>query len=248
MPEAQVEDTLSGYVPTIDTVVAQAYRRAGLLSQQQSLTTVQAALGRAALSDMADSLQAEGVLMRAVQFGYVTLVEGQNAYTMAENILDLVGNGAYIMPTDSQVPFQATSETVVIKKDRDTWQELSSKGSQSQPTLYYFAREAPRSTLYLWPTPSASEAGGKIRFQQHQTRPDVTNGNNTLPFERYWTDYFVWELAHYLAVDSSLDMGRVGLLAARALAKKTAAKAYSKQNVGMQAVLSHPTAWGRRRR
>jgi hypothetical protein len=248
LPEAQTESAESTYVPSIDDVCTRAYRRAGLVSQLQSLTTIQAAQARGLLSDIADALQAEGVLMRAVQYGYVTLVQGQNVYSMAENIIDLVGNGSYIMPTDSQVPFQATSETVVIKKDRDTWQELASKGSQAQPTLYYFAREAPRSTLYLWPTPSAAEAGGQIRFQQHQTRPDLTNGNNTLPFERYWTDYFVWELAHVLAVDNSLDMARVALLSSRATTRKASAKAYSKQNVGMQAAISHPTGWARRRR
>lgn len=247
MPQAQTEATTSTYVPSIDTVVAQAYRRAGLLSQLQSPTTVQAALGRELLSNIADSLQAEGVLMRATQFGYVPLVQGQNAYLMPENVLDLVGNGAYISPTDSQLPFQAMSETVVVKKDRDTWQALAAKGAQSQPTLYYFAREAPQSTLYLWPTPGAAQAGGKIRFEQHQVRPDVSNGNNTLPFERYWTDFFVWELAFQLAIDSSLDLERAGALATRAGSLKERAKGYSKQNVSMQAVITHPTASSRRR-
>lgn len=248
MPLAQTEATTSTYVPSIDTVVAQAYRRAGLMSQLQSPTTVQASLGRELLSNIADALQAEGVLMRAVQFGYVSLVSGQNAYIMPENVLDLVGNGAYISPTDSQVPFQAMSETVVVKKDRDTWQSLAAKGSQTQPTLYYFARGAPQSTLYLWPTPGPLQVGGQIRFEQHQTRPDVSNGNNTLPFERYWTDFFVWELAFQLAIDNSLSLDRAGALATRAGALKANAKAYSKQNVTMQAVISHPTAYGRRRR
>ena len=247
MPEAQTESTNSTYVPTIDQVVARAYRRAGLLSQLQTPTTVQASLGRELLSDIADSLQAEGVLMRATQFGYVQLVSGQNAYMMPENVLDLVGNGAYISPTDNQQPFQAMSETVVVKKDRDTWQSLAAKGSQAQPTLYYFAREAPQSTLYLWPTPGALQVGGRIRFEQHQVRPDVLNGNNTLPFERYWTDFFVWSLAYRLAVDSSLDLARVGLLRDEAVAKKAAAKAYSKQNVTMQAVINHSTQWSRAR-
>ena len=248
MPEAQTEATTSTYVPSINTVVAQAYRRAGLLNQLQSPTTVQAALGRELLSNIADALQAEGVLMRATQFGYVPLVQGQNAYLMPENVLDLIGNGAYTSPTDSQLPFQAMSETVVVKKDRDTWQSLAAKGSQAQPTLYYFAREAPQSTLYLWPTPGSLQVGGQIRFEQHQVRPDVTNGNNTLPFERYWTDFFVWELAFQLAMDSSMSLDRAGALATRAGSLKERAKGYSKQNVSMQAVITHPTAHSRRRR
>lgn len=247
MAQAQLEATTSTYVPTIDTVVAQAYRRAGLLNQQQSPTTVQASLARAALNDLTDSLEAEGVFMRSVQYGYVTLVAGQNQYTMSENVLDIVGNGAYIDPTAGLTPFQATSETPVIKTDRDSWQGLSSKSAQAQPTLYYFARNAPLSTLFVWPTPSATQNGGLIRLQLHQNRPDVTTGTNTMPFERYWTDFFVWELASRLAMDNSLDLNRVGALSQKALALKAAAKGYSKQNVTMQASINHPTAWSQRR-
>lgn len=247
MALAQSEATTSTYVPTIDTVVAQAYRRAGLLSQQQSPTTVQGSLARAALNDLADSLEAEGVYMRSVQYGNVTMVTGQNQYLMGENVLDIVGNGAYVDPTVSQVPFQAISETPVIKTDRDSWQDLSSKAAQAQPTLYYFARNAPISTLFIWPTPSATQNGGYIRFQLHQTRPDMTDGTKTMPFERYWTDYFVWELASRLAMDGSLDMGRVTALSQKAGLLKASAKGYSKQNVTMQASINHPTAWSRRR-
>jgi hypothetical protein len=247
MALAQSEATTSTYVPTIDTIVAQAYRRAGLLSQQQSPTQVQGSLARAALNDLADSLEAEGVFMRSVQYGYVTMATGINQYTMGESVLDIVGNGAYIDPTAGLVPFQATSETPVLKTDRDSWQSLSSKSAQAQPTLYYFARNAPLSTLFVWPTPSVTQNGGQIRFQLHQNRPDVTVGTNTMPFERYWTDYFVWELASRLAMDNSLDLNRIGAMSQKAMALKASAKGYSKQNVTMQASINHPTAWSQRR-
>lgn len=242
MPETQTEATQSLYVPTIDTVVAQAYRRAGLLNAQQSPTTVQAGLARAALNDMVDHLAAGGVLMRAVQPGYVLLLEGVNQYQLPENVFDVVGNGAYIDPTQDQTPFQAQAETVVVMKDRDTWQDLGAKGAQSRPTIGYFARNAPQGILYIWPTPSASEVGGQIRFQFHVTRPDVTNGSNTLPFERYWTEYFVWGLAVRLAFDNSmLDVATA--LTPYATAALQQAKGYSKQNVSVQAVLTHRTAY-----
>lgn len=247
MPEAQTESSLSTYVPTIDMVVAQAYRRAGLLNEQQSPSTVQGALARAALNDLADALEAEGVFMRSVQYGYVTMVTGQNVYTMSENVLDIVGDGAYIDPSGSLLPFKAASEVPVIKRDRDTWQGISSKSAQGQPVIYYFAREAPKATLYVWPTPTTTQNGGLIRFQLKQTRPDMIDGTKTMPFERYWTDFFVWELAYRLAMDNSLDLGRVQALQQQALALKASAKSFSKQNVTMQANISHPTPWNRRR-
>jgi|SRR6478609_546639 len=248
MPLAQTEAATSTYVPTIDEIVAMAYRRAGVLNVQQSPTTVQARVARQLLSVIVTALEAEGIAMRAVQPGYVVLAEAQNLYTLPENVIDCVGNGAYIDPTVSQVPFQASSETVVIKMDRDTYQNMSSKSAQSRPTMYYFARNAPQSTLYLWPTPSASEDGGRIRFQYHQLRPDVTDGNNTLPFERYWDEYFIYALAGRLALDNSMGLERVGYMDQLAGAKKDICKGYSKQSVNMQATIDHMTGWNRYRR
>jgi hypothetical protein len=235
-------------VPSIDDIVAMSYRRAGLLNAQQSPSTVQGAVARQVLSVLVTALEAEGIAMRAVQPGYVVMVASQNLYTLPETVIDCVGNGAYIDPTVSQVPFQASSETPVIKTDRDTYQGLSSKSAESRPTLYYFARNAPLSTLYLWPTPSASEAGGQIRFQYHVLRPDVTDGTKTLPFERYWDEYFVYALAGRLAFDNSLPLDRVGYCDQMAAAKKDIAKGMSKQNVNMQATINHMTGWQRRRR
>jgi hypothetical protein len=248
VPLAQTESSSSTYVPTIDEIVAMAYRRAGLLNTQQSPSTAQGAVARQVLSVLTTALEAEGIAMRAVQPGYVTLAEGQNLYTLPENVIDCVGNGAYIDPTVSQVPFQASSETPVIKTDRDTYQNLSSKSAESRPTLYYFARQAPLGTLYVWPTPSASEAGGQIRFQFHQLRPDVTDGQKTMPFERYWDEYFVYALAGRLAFDNSMALDRVGYLDQTAAGKKDIAKGYSKQNVTMQASINHRTGWSRNSR
>lgn len=245
MLEAQNEATTSLEVPTIDEVVTKAYRRSGLINVAQSPSAAQLSAARGTLSDMVDHLAAGGVLMRAVQVGYVTLVEGQNLYTMPENVFDIVGNGAYIDPTQSQVPFQAMSETPVIMKDRDTYQGLTAKSAQSRPYIGYFAREAPQSTLYLWPTPSASEDTGKIRFNLHVTRPDVTNGLNTIPFERYWTEYFVWGLAVRLAFDNSMPDVAASLTPYAAAALQQA-KGYSKQNVSVRARLDHGTGWGNR--
>lgn len=247
MPEAQTEATTNTYVPTINDLVAMAYRRAGVMNVQQTPSAVQAAVGRQLLATIVSTLQAEGIAMRAVQPGYVALVEGQNLYTLPEDVIDCVGNGAYIDPTVSQVPFQASSETPVLKMDRDTYQNMSSKSAQSRPTMYYFARNAPQGTLYLWPTPSASEAGGQIRFQFHQLRPDVIDGNKTMPFERYWDEYFVYALAGRLALDNSMSLDRVGYMDQMAALKKQDAKGYSKQSVNMQATIDHRTGWSRYR-
>lgn len=248
MAEAQTESALDLYVPTVDTVIAQAYRRAGLLDVQQLPSTVQLNTYRGVLMDLVDKLSAEGVFMRQVQFGYVLMVLGQNQYVLPEDVIDVVGNGAYIDPTQNQTPFQAASETPVIMKSRDIWQGLNAKSASSRPSIGYFARNAPLSTLFLWPTPGATEVGGKVRFQFQKERPDLTLGSQTLPFERYWTAYFVWALAAILAVDNSLALDRVSFLAQEAAANLATCKAYSKQNVSVRVHIDHPTGYSRRRR
>ena len=249
MPEAQNEATTDLYVPTIDSLVATGYRRAGLRNAQQAPSTVQLSVGRGILSEIIDEISAEGLFDRQIEYLYVTLTSGQNQYLLAEDVIDIVGNGAYIDPTQSQVAFQAASETPVTMRDRDTWQNMSAKGASGRPYLGYFARNAPVATLFLWPTPGAPEAGGKIRFQAQRERPDVTtDGAKTVPFERYWTAYFGWAIAAYLAVENSLDPARVAMLEAKAAASKEIVKGYSKQNVGFQAVISHRTGWRQFRR
>lgn len=247
MPEAQIESATDLYVPTVDDVSTRAYRRAGLLNDQQRPSTVQLNNARLLLSDLSDKLSAQGVFMRQVQYSNVSLVTGQNQYLLPEDVIDIIGNGAYVDPTQSQVPFQASSETPVLMKDRDTWQGLNTKSAQSRPTLGYFARNAPLATLFLWPTPSVSENGGYIRFQFQRERPDLTLGTNTLPYERYWTSYFVWALAAVLAYDNSLPMERISALESNAAANLAICKGYSKQNVSVRVAINHPTAWGMRR-
>lgn len=248
LPEAQTESPIDLYVPTTDTVIAQAYRRAGLLNVAQSPSTVQGSTARQLLMDLIDKLSAEGVFQRQVQPGNVSLILGQNTYPMAEAVIDIIGNGSYIDPTQSQVPFQAASETLVVMKDRDFWQQLTSKAAASRPTIAYFARNAPLGTLYIWPTPSQSEVGGYIRFQFQKERPDLSTGNVTLPFERYWSSYFVWALAAILAFDNSLPLDRVSALQTEAAANLLRCKAYSKQNVSTQVQMNHYTGWSNRRR
>ena len=249
MAEAQSESSANLYVPTVDDVSTRAYRRAGLVNEAQKPSTVQLDNARLILMDLVDKLAAEGPFMREVQYRNVAMVLGQNQYPMTEDVIDVVGgNGAYIDPTQSQAPFSASSETPVLMKDRDTWQGLSSKSAQSRPTLGYFSRNAPLSVLYLWPTPSSTEVGGYVRFQFQVTRPDLTVGTNTLPFERYWTAYFVWALAAVLAFDNSLPLDRVQLLSQEAAQNKQVAKGYSKQNVSLVARVSHFTGWESRRR
>jgi len=65
VPEAQTESATDLYVPTVDDVSTRAYRRAGLLNDQQTPSTVQLNNARLLLSDLSDKLNALGAQLVA---------------------------------------------------------------------------------------------------------------------------------------------------------------------------------------
>lgn len=239
------EATTSSYNPTVDSLVLKAYRQAGLVNVAQSLSAAQAAAARLTLDDIMDELEAEGVFCRSVQMVTVPIVAGVTLYVLTPDVLDVVGDGAFIDATQTNI-LQASAETPVVPMLREEWQGLSAKAAEGRPLRYWADRSGPSVVVNVWPVPDAASDKSNVRFQMHKLRPDVTNGAVTLPFERYWAQFFVWELAHQLGLQNSINMARVTYMASVAAAKKLVAKNYSRQNQPTQAALAHTTAWRRR--
>ena len=113
--------------------------------------------------------------------------------------------------------------------------------------MYYCHRELATPQVWLWPQPSATENGSLIRFQVHRFRSDATQGAATLDYERYWTQFFIWELAHQLSVGSGKGIDRCQYLAAQAAQKKKMARMYSAQRPDQRFTVGYLGS-GRRRR
>lgn len=241
------ESTSTSNNPTIDNLVLKAYRHAGLINVGQSLTTAQGSAARDLFDDIVDEVEAQGVFCRSVQMFIQTIQAGVTQYTMSSDVLDVVGDGAYIDPTQTNL-LQATAETPVTLMTREQWQGLSAKAAEGRPLMYWPDRSAGSVVVNVWPVPDISSDQSHVRFQLHKLRPDVVDGSKTLPFERYWAQYFVWELAHQLAMQNSLNMARVSYMANVAQQKYKTARGYSKQQMPTQAILNHPSAWGGRYR
>jgi len=231
--------------PTVANIVTMAYRRAGLLSVYQTPDTQQAAAGRLLLDDVVKETSAEGVFAKAVRMTEVTLVEGSTDYTMDGDVLDVIGTGMYIDASQTDIE-HATSETPITPMDREEWQRLSAKAATGRPYKYWADRSFEPIVLRIWPIPDAGNLG-TMRIQTHRLPADVTASGVTAPFERYWTQYLVWELAHHIAVDNTLSSERCTYLATMAQAKYKKAKGYSRQQKPSRAMLNHPTSWSRYR-
>lgn len=226
----------------ISKIELMAYRTAGLLNNAQNMTAPQAQAANDALLLISESADTIGNVARVVEFSNVTLVNGTFVYSMPSNVVDVLSRAMYIDPTQADIT-KASGETPVDWISRDRWQELASKNATGRPLFYYTDRTSDTTKVNIWPIPSATEALGTIRFQVYLIRADVTDGNATLDFERYWTEYFVYALAAKLALENALPLDRVGALEQKAESRKQACKARSRQQGAQTAVLSHRTAW-----
>jgi hypothetical protein len=134
-----------------------------------------------------------------------------------------------------------TEELPVMFIDLQTYQAIPEKTLTGKPAQGYFARQ-PTPTITLWPVP---DVNGTLTVQSHILAADVSNASETLDFERLWTAFFMWELAHQLAVSAGLDKADCGYLRSQAEKKLEVAKRYSKSNVPVQMRYAHKTPWSR---
>jgi hypothetical protein len=69
-------------------------------------------------------------------------------------------------------------------------------------------------------------------------------GTKSVDLERFWYDAIVWQLAYYIAIESSMPSDRVTLLASIAESKKKACVDFSFEHTsGPQAVIDYTRQW-----
>lgn len=230
---------------TIDQIVRQAHVRSGLLSVYQSVDATRGAYARQVLDTILKELESEGLFAKSISFSTTTLVTGQFEYDMPADCLDVVGIGMWISADQASTP-DAADELPVKDVLRYQWQTQTTKEAAGRPLFYYCHRVPVIPQVWIWPVPSATENGSLIRFQIHRLRADAVDGTKTVDYERYWTQFFIWELAHQLSVDSGMALDRCNYLAQTAMAKKQKAKMYSAQRPFTQLMIGHWGGVGRR--
>lgn len=237
------EATTATSNPTVDDIVMRAYRLAGLLSAYQLPNAQQAADARLALDDIVKETAAEGLFAKSIKMTLVTLVASQTDYVMGPQVVDVVGSGMFISDLYTDVA-HANSETPIMPMDREEWQRLSARAATGRPYRYWADRSVVPVTVRIWPMPDSGNLG-TMRLQAQELPADVTLSSVTAPFDRYWTQYLCFELAHQLAVSNTLPIDRCTYLEAIAQTKFKKAKAQSKQQKPTQARLFHTTQWRR---
>lgn len=232
---------------TIDEIILQGYKRAGLLPFEFSIGAdvqwnAKADHGRQTLNRIVNGLATLGFIDHFTDFHVLDLVAGTTTYAIDpdDNILNFVDSGSHIPTINGTEEIETTGETPVKPISRHRWNSLSSKAAESTPTLYYLHRNGPDLTVYLWPTPAQSS---KIRFQVHRIPGSNSLGTNTPDLQRHWDTYLVNALAYEFMSDAKLAIEERQIVKADAMAELDKLKAYETSNEPPDVLFVHSTPW-----
>lgn len=229
--------TTSGTEFSIDVLLTASLKLVGVIEAGQVADEADLSLGRILLDMQLDELLTEGVYAKSVDFVEILMIPGTFKYVLASNILDLIGDGAYIDPTNADLT-KADGETPVQQMDRAEWQRLSSKSAEGRPYKYYLFRKT--NEVRVWPVP---DEAGTIRFQAQLFFADTTEGDKTLDLRVYWNQYLLWEMAHQLGVAKGIGIQRASYFNKRATQKKDKARAFANEHVDNYVYIDHPHPW-----
>lgn len=230
---------------TLNELILLAFKRAGALPLEARLSganmTPKLEHGRQTLNLILDALATEGFIARTATFHDLPLVAGEPYYTFPNDVLDVHGDAMMVPASNPDTKF--TSGELVCKQiDLFKWSTLTVKGSIStRPQLYCVFRHGASVNVRLWPVPSEA---GVMRFATTRLFGGAQTGTKAADLERFWYDCLVWQLAYYIAVDTSMPTERVALLSGIAEAKKRQCVNFSFEHTdGPQAVIEYPTQW-----
>lgn len=207
--------TSVGRERTVGDIVRLAYQSCGLLHVSQVPDASMREFGRQKLEEILDTLQTYGAMARAVSFYDLTLTADTYRYSMPSYAIDVVGEGAYISPAANVNGLdRATSEAVVVRKDREFWNRISAKGAtSSNPTIYYPRMDSEPMQVWLWPIPREA---GTVRFQVHRKLADADADSATLELQVFWGEYVNTELQALLASANALPENVINRLEMKA--------------------------------
>jgi hypothetical protein len=237
--------TTPSTAPSVNELILLALKRAGVLPIESRLSGANMVPklehGRQTLNLIMDSLATEGFIARTTGFHDLPLVAGESYYTLPSDILD-VHEDAMFVPSSNPDTKHTTGELVCKQVDLYKWSTLTVKGSIStRPQLYCPFRHGASVNLRFWPVPSEA---GVMRLNVTRLFGSSSDGTKSPDLERFWYDCLVWQLAYYIAVDSSMPADRVSMLSGIAESKKRQCVNFSFEHTsGPQAVIDYTTQW-----
>jgi len=189
----------------IDTIILRAYQLAGLLDHSASSAgptwMSKASMARDFMELDLQGLQARGFLVRSIDFYPLPLVADTNPYDLPPVTFDLIGTATYLPPGST------SGETHISMIDYHAYQKISDKQSGGIPSVFYPHRAA-TFQVYFWQVPDAMSLG-TVNIQRRRILATMREGDKTIDCEAAWNEYFMYSLAHKLALANTLPMAQI---------------------------------------
>jgi hypothetical protein len=188
---------------SISDIIEEAYERIGV----QGVSGYQLKGARRSLNIMFQEWANRGLHYWEIGNNSITLVDGQKEYTMYRSSSDGVSDTTAIYGVDDILEASyrngSSIDTPLTKINRSTYQALSNKSSEGQPTQYFVQRFIDKVTITLYLTPGSSEAGNFINYYYVKRIQDAGDYTNDADVPYRFVPCMIAGLAYYLAVKFS---------------------------------------------
>lgn len=229
-----------GTKKTIDEMVLMAWKFAGMGDLYTLTTDPQMAqvlgYGREQLDVILDQL-VNVADVRFIDFHDVTCIASTQSYVLPEEIIDVIGDGAYIPASEASTETPST-QTMVVQVGRSMWHQMTAKDATGTPTMMYLHRgveDSYQNSLKLWPLPTEA---GTVRLQVQRPPADTFVGSETIDLKSGCNDYILHELASRLCYSGNGDMVRARTLRKDAQMLKREMRIFAAQHAPHEVVLN----------
>jgi hypothetical protein len=189
------------------TVIEDAYRKIGVVAEDEPMRPDQATSGLRALNRFMRSVQNHMPDLWLVASEDVVLSTATAAY---ENL-------TCVREMTSARLVRSGVETPMTRITRQEYDDLPIKTTTGLPSMWYFDRQRCGGTLYVWPVLAAA-AGEIVRVTYERTVRDAANVGATVDAPAEWEEAIIYGLADRLADDNAKMLPKVTARAASELA------------------------------
>ena len=185
---------------SIDEIIEEAYERIGM----QGVSGNQLRLARRSLNIMFQEWGNRGLHYWEVANNSITLVDGQAVYTMFRSTDDGTSSATAVYGVDDvlEASYRNASsvDTPLTKISRSTYQALSNKSSEGQPTQYFVQRFIDKVTITVYPLPNSTAASNYLNIYYVKRIQDVGAYSNATDTPYRFVPCMISGLAYYLSM------------------------------------------------
>ena len=190
---------------SISDIVEEAYERIGI----QGVSGHQLKSARRSLNILFQEWGNRGLHYWEVANNSITLVDGQNTYTMYRSTDDGTSDATAIYGVDDilEASYRNSSsvDAPLTKIGRSDYQSLSNKTQEGTPSQYFVQRFIDKVTITLYLTPGSTEAGNTINYYYVKRIQDAGSYTNDADVPYRFVQCMTAGLAYYLAIKNAPD-------------------------------------------